>query len=156
MSKGAERPSRLEQGPYVQVAAFCERVLREADGVVSLIRVVDVVTHTEMGPKPPRDMPTVHYPLNLALMLKSGRAKGRHEVTITPELPSGETLPSMTMTVQLEGDGKGFNIFSRVDIPYSLEGLYWFHIRFDDEILTRLPLQIRYSRMATGSAPQGQ
>jgi hypothetical protein len=101
-------------------------------------------------------MPTVRYPLSLALMLKSGRAKGRHEVTITPELPSGETLPSMTMTVQLEGEGKGFNIFSRVDIPYSLEGLYWFHIRFDDDVLTRLPLQIRYSRMATGSAPQEQ
>lgn len=146
----------LEQGPYVQVAAFCERILREADGVVSLIRVVDVVTHTEGGPDAPRDMPTVRYPLNLALMLKSGRAKGRHEVTITPELPSGETLPSIMVTVQLEGEGKGFNVFSRVDIPYSLEGLYWFHIRFDEDILTRLPLQIRYSRMAAGSAPQGQ
>lgn len=142
----------LEHGPYVQVAAFCERVLREADGVISLIRIVDVITHTESGADPPRDMPPVTYPLNLVLALKSGRAKGRHEVTIIPELPSGETLPSVTTTAQLEGEAKGFLVISNINIQFTMEGLYWFSIRFDDDILTRLPLQIRYARLATGSA----
>ena len=150
------KPSNpLEHGPYVQVAAFCERVLREADGVISLIRVVDVVTHSERGADPPRDMPQVRYPLNLVVSLKSGRAKGRHDVTITPELPSGETMPAITVTVQLEGEGKGFQVISQIDIPYTMEGLYWFNIRFDDEMLTRLPLQIRYARMVTGSTDRG-
>ena len=148
----SEKP--FEQGPYIQVAAFCERVLREADGVISLIRVVDVVTHTERGPSPPRDMPTIRYPLTLVLTLKSGRTRGRHEVTITPELPSGETLPSTTITAQMEGEGRGVNVSSLIDIPYSMEGLYWFHIRFDDNILTRMPLQIRYSRLVSGSTVQ--
>jgi len=31
-------------GPYVQVAAFCEQVLQERDGVHSLIRIIDTVT----------------------------------------------------------------------------------------------------------------
>ena len=145
----------FEQGPYVQVAAFCERVLREADGVVSLIRIVDVITHTERGTNPPKDMPEVRYPLTLVLTLKSGRTRGRHEVTITPELPSGETLPSTTISVRMEGEGKGQNIISQIDIPYSLEGLYWFNVKFNDDIITRLPLEVRYSRLATGStSPQ--
>ncbi len=142
----------FQHGPYVQVAAFCERVLREADGVISLIRLIDVITHTEGGTDPPQDMPEIRYPLTLVLTLKSGSARGRHEVTITPELPSGETLPSTTVTVRMEGEGRGHNILSRVDIPYSLEGLYWFHVRFDDDVISRLPLEVRYSRLVAGSA----
>jgi hypothetical protein len=140
----------FEYGPYVQVAALCERVLTEADGVLSLIRIVDVINHTARGPDPPREMPEVHYPLSLVLTLKSGTTRGRHDVTITPELPSGETLRPFTTTVQMEGEGKGANIVAAMDIPYTLEGLYWFNIKFDEKVLTRLPLQVRYSRTATG------
>ena len=95
-------------------------------------------------------MPEVHFPLTLVLTLKSGRARGRHEITITPELPSAETLPAFTTTVQMEGEGRGVIVMNLIDIPYNLEGLYWFNIRFDDRILTRLPLQVRYSRTVTG------
>lgn len=150
MTKQYQHP--FEQGPYVQVAALCERVLREADGVVSLIRIVDVITHTERGPNPPTDMPPVRYPLTLILTLKSGRAKGRHEIGITPELPSGETLPTHSVSVQMEGEGKGATIASQLDVPYTLEGLYWFKIRFDGELLTQVPLQVRYARLVAGSA----
>lgn len=154
MATSKEGANPFEQGPYVQVAAFCERVLREADGVLSLIRVVDVVTHTERGPNPPRDMPEMRYPLNLVISLKPGRSRGRHDLTIIPEKPSGETLPSASMSVQMEGDARGVNVISTIDIPYSMEGLYWFRVNFDDQLLTRLPLQIRYSRLVSGSASQ--
>lgn len=52
-------------GPYIQVATFCERVLREADGVISLIRVVDQVNHVVRGSGAPVEMPEVRYPLTL-------------------------------------------------------------------------------------------
>jgi hypothetical protein len=148
MVAGVNNP--FAYGPYVQVAALCERVLTEADGVLSLIRIVDVITHTERGPDPPREMPEVRYPLTLVLTLKAGTARGRHDVTITPELPSGETRQPFTTTVQMEGAGRGTNIVMQMNIPYTLEGLYWFNVRFGEHILTRLPLQVRYSRTATG------
>ncbi|MDO8751316.1 MAG: hypothetical protein Q7K03_09280 [Dehalococcoidia bacterium] len=140
----------FEYGPFVQVAAFCDRVLREADGVLSLIRVVDVINHTATGPNAPIDMPPVNYPLTLVLSLKSGKAKGRHEVTITPEMPSGETMPVASVSVRLEGEGKGYNIITQLNMQFKLEGLYWFIIRFDGELLTRLPLELRYARLVTG------
>ena len=145
----AEIRNPFERGPYIQVAALCERVLREGDGVASLIRIIDTVTHTERGPSPPEEMPEVHYPLFLIITLKSGTARGRHDVTIIPEQPSGETLQEITLSVNMEGEGKGINIASRIDIPYRLEGLYWFNVQFDHRLITRIPLEVRYSRMAT-------
>lgn len=142
----------FERGPYVQLAVFCERVLREADGVLSLVRVVDVITHTERGPNPPEEMPEFHFPLNLIITLKSGTARGRHDITITPEQPSGETLNPVSFSINMEGEGKGVNVHSRIDIAYRLEGLYWFSILFDGQVITRIPLEVRYSKMVTGPA----
>ncbi|MBI2854359.1 MAG: hypothetical protein HYX87_05485 [Chloroflexi bacterium] len=144
----------FDRGPFVQVAALCERVLREADGVVSLIRLVDVVTHTEHGPNAPADMPEIHYPLMLVLVLKSGVSRGRHDITIIPELPSAERLNPMTMSVNMEGGSRGVSIITRLDMVYKLEGLYWFNVQFDGRPITRIALEVRYSRMVTGQATQ--
>ena len=145
----------FERGPYVQIAAFCERVLREGDGTSSLIRIVDRITHTERRPDAPEDMPEVHFPLFLYIGLKAGTARGRHDITITPEQPSGETLPAQTMSINLEGEGRGITLVSRIDIPFRLEGLYWFNVQFGRQLITRIPLEVRYSRMVTGPIPTG-
>ena len=152
----AKPENRFERGPYIQNAVFCEKVLREGDGVLSLIRVIDVITHSEAGTEPPEDMPPFRYPLTMLLTLKAGSSKGRHEVTIEPELPSGETAGSITVTVQMEGEGRGSNIFAPMDIEYAMEGLYWFNVKFDGDVLTRMPLQVRYSRLLGASAPGAQ
>ena len=70
------------QGPYLLVAALCEKVLHEQDGVASLIRVVDTVSHREIGPDAPEVMPLVTYPLYLLLTIKPGRALGRHQLIV--------------------------------------------------------------------------
>lgn len=150
MSQEVRNP--FERGPYVQIAAFCERVLREGDGVLSLIRLVDVITHTESRPDAPPEMPTVRFPLTLVLSLKSGAARGRHDLSLTPEQPSGETLPTLTMSVAMEGEGRGINIVTPIDIPYKQEGLHWFRVQFDNVLITSIPLEVRYSRMVTGPA----
>ena len=139
----------FERGPFVQIAALCERTLREGDGVLSLIRVVDVITHTEATPDPPENMPEFHYPLTLVITLKSGSTRGRHQITITPELPSGETMPPASTSVNFEGENKGVNIVSGFDIPYRYEGLHWINVYLDNIIITRLPLVVRYNRVVT-------
>lgn len=146
-----EQAPPFEHGPYVQVAAFCERVMEERDGVMSLIRLVDVITHTEQGPEAPAEMPAFRYSLNLVVNLKSGTARGRHDVTITPEMPSGESLSTLSVSVQLSGEGRGANIVSPINLEYTMEGLYWFNIGFDGIRLTRIPLEVRYTRVGTAS-----
>ncbi len=64
-------------------------------------------------------------------------------------------MSSNTMTVQLEGEGRGANIVAGLDIPYKMEGLYWFMVYFDGVLLTKLPLDIRYQRLVIGSSASG-
>jgi hypothetical protein len=79
-------------GPFIRLAALCEKVLREADGVLSLIRVVDIITQRVSGPDAPDHMPDLRVPLFLVVVLTPDSVLGAHDITIIPQLPSGETM----------------------------------------------------------------
>lgn len=137
----------LEGGPYIQVAAFCDYVLEDKQGVLSLIRMIDTLTHTERGPQAPKDMPPVAYNMKLVVCIKAGRARGRGEVRVVPEEPSGESKTPMALTVHLEGDDRGHNLVFDLNYSFTLEGLYWFNVYFDEALLTRVPFRVKYMRM---------
>ena len=61
-------------------------------------------------------------------------------------------MPPVTMSIRMEGEGRGTNITSLIDLPYRLEGLYWFNVQFDGQVITRIPLEVRYAKMVTGRA----
>lgn len=140
----------FEQGPYIQVAAFCDQVIEDKAGVLSLIRVVDTLTHTEAGPEPPPEMPPVQWRMKLVLALKSGKARGRHELRIVTELPSGETKEPLVFSVHFEGEERGANLIVDVSFTFTLEGLYWFNVYLNEVLLTRLPFHVKYARLVTG------
>jgi hypothetical protein len=142
----------FEDGPYVQAACFCEITIQETTGVLSLIRIIDTLTHTAVGVSPPAEMPPGPYPMKLVLMLKSGRARGRYDLKIIPELPSGETQEPRIMSVYFEGEEKGQNIVTTIQFTFTQEGLYWFNIYLDKDKLTAIPFRVKYSRMVAGPA----
>jgi hypothetical protein len=137
----------FEQGPYVQVAALCEQVIEDKAGVLSLIRIIDTITHTIAKPDAPADMPPITYPLKMVLMLKSGRARGRHELKTVPELPSGELKQPLEGSIQMEGEERGNNNIINMLFTFTMEGLYWFNIYLDDSLLTRIPIRVKYNRI---------
>jgi hypothetical protein len=138
---------QFEQGPYIQMAGLCDQVIEDKTGVLSLIRIIDTITHTEKRPDAPEEMPPVTYPMKLVVMLKSGRAHGRHELKTIPELPSGELKPPLTQSVQMEGEERGVNHIINMLFTFTMEGLYWFNVYFDDSLLTRIPLRVKYNRV---------
>jgi hypothetical protein len=145
---------KFEQGPYIQMAGLCDQVIEDKTGALSLIRVIDTITHTEARPDAPVEMPHVTYPLKMVIMLKSGRARGQHELKIVPEMPSGETKPPLTRSIQLEGEEQGINHIVNMIFTFTIEGLYWFNVYFDDSPLTRIPLRVKYNRVVTKPASQ--
>lgn len=145
----------FEEGPYIQMAAFCDYVLEDKTGALSVIRIIDRFVHQLVGPDAPPEMPVVPYNFTLVIMLKSGRAKGRHEVTIIPEEPSGQKLTPVTQSVLFEGGERGANIILRGTFSFKMEGIYWFDILLGDTLLTRVPLRVIYQRIVTGTGPQG-
>lgn len=145
---------QFEQGPYIQMAGLCDQVIEDKTGVLSLIRVIDTITHTAEGPDVPTEMPPVHYTMKMVIMLKSGRTRGQHELKIIPEMPSGETKPPLIRSIQMEGEERGVNHIINMVFTFTMEGLYWFNVYFDDSPLTRIPLRVKYNRIVTKPASQ--
>lgn len=137
----------FETGPYLQMALFCDRVIEEKDGVLTVVRVIDRVIQTATGAGSPADMPPFPYSLTMVVTLKSGQAKGRHEITITQESPSGiRQEMGRPMSFLLEGDERGQNLVIRADMTFEAEGLYWFDVNLDGTLITRVPLRVLYVR----------
>lgn len=139
-----------KEGPFLQVACLCNLVIEDKRGVLSLIRIIDTLEHRAVGPSPPEDMEPVTYPMKLVLMMKSGKARGRHELKIVPEMPSGLTDSTAGMSIHFEGEDKGNNVVTDLNYTFTQEGLYWFHVYLEDEHLTSIPFRVKYSRVVTG------
>lgn len=133
-------------GPYVQFATFCDRVLQEQDGVISIIRAVDGITITAMGQETPDEMPGGQIATTLALALKSDDARGRHTVTLTMSTPDMRRLDPQSFDVNFEGDERGVNFVLNVQVE-AMEGLFWLDVAVNGVVLTRVPLRVRYQRL---------
>jgi hypothetical protein len=132
-------------GPYLQTAVFCDRVLRETDGVYSLIRIVDrwtVAGTTEQ-------MTTTLIQTNLVIIMKSGICRGAAKIQVIPTSPSGQEMASVQLPVNFEGDDdRGIAIALPLGFPVQEPGLYWFDIQISGQSLTRVPLRVLYQQTA--------
>ncbi len=151
----------FEGGPFLTVACICERVLREQDGVLSLIRVVDRFIVTGTGPDAPEDMPPHEREFSIVIIVKSGTYHGSATVRIVPEHPTSESGGALEQgeaietTFLLEGDERGHQITSRIRERFTIPGLYWFSVYLNNYPVTRIPLRVMYQRTSTVGPPGG-
>lgn len=144
----------FERGPYLAAAVLCERILTEQDGVNSLVRIVDRVTHTVTGPNPPPTLQPFEYTLWAFIAFKSGSARGTKELTIRAQKPSGESLQPQTFPMNFEGeDDRGANLAVQMQLTLDMAGVWWFEISLDAEVVTRLPFRIIYMRQSVPMPP---
>jgi len=133
--------------PFVQVAAICQTALQEAAGYLSLVRLMDRVAFAgiteEMQPQPLNQ-------LAIVVLLKSGDLKGKYNMSIIPVTPSGKRLPGPQLSVLFEGEERGVAAILPVAIVADEEGLYWFDVILEQDLLTRIPLRVMYQRIAQG------
>jgi hypothetical protein len=133
-------------GPYLTHAFFCEKLLREPDGVTSAIRIVDrwVIN----GPTPTMS-PTI-IQATLVISLHSGIYRGQANITITPISPSNVRMQSFILPVLFEGeDDRGAGIVIPIGFPVQEDGAYWFEVSLSKqnlpaEIITCIPMRIAY------------
>ncbi len=142
-----------ESGPYLILAAFCEQVIEDKAGVLSLIRVVDRLNISATGPDAPDNMPRATLTWTLVISLKSGQARGTHMIRIQPELPSGIRLDPLILSGHFEGGNRGQNLLTRMQMVLEMPGIYWFRIYFDDLFMTQIPVEVIYSRTVMPRPP---
>jgi hypothetical protein len=141
--------------PYVTAAFFCERVLQEIDGSLSIIRVADKITF-QMPPGIPAEIkPAVA--MTFLLSLKSGPVVGDFDVTIRVVKPSGgQAKEVQTIPIKFLGQDQGQNYVMNVTLGVEEFGLYWFEVVFDEQVLTRTPLVIVQQELTSEMMPQVQ
>jgi hypothetical protein len=132
-------------GPYLTAALICEKILREKDEVISIIRIIDRITVTLRGALPPETpSPPIIVNCNAFIALKSGSAIGNRTLKWTLETPSGTKTPEQLIPILLEGEDRGVNLVLNLNIQVEQEGLHWFTLFLEDQFLTRIPLRIFY------------
>jgi hypothetical protein len=139
--------------PYVQVAAFCENILEDKDGVISAIRLFDRVNVPPPPPPPPEAGPDAlpAIKVNVLVVLKSGSVKGRKTVKLISESPNGSNRFTVETPSEFNGGEWGVKIQIQMVIPIEGEGLYWCNVLVNDAIVTRMPLRVVYADSPTES-----
>jgi hypothetical protein len=114
----------FDTGPYVNMAAFCDRAIQETDGVLSIIRVIDQINVQLTGPDAPQELPpggTIG--TTLVVMLKAGQARGTHSVQIVFEHPDTTRHEAPMLSVSFTGgDQSGTNLVLPLQIQLSSAG----------------------------------
>jgi hypothetical protein len=129
---------------HLAMAVFCEKVLQENDNVLSVIRIID--RFNVSGPVPEMQ-PTV---LNFTILVsfKAGFLRGKQMLSIRPKSPMGADLPQMSYPILFEGDDdRGNALMAQTSFVASEEGLYWFDVHLNEELVTRMPLRVFYQHI---------
>lgn len=133
-----------ESGPWIATAVFCEDVIEDKQGVLTVIRIIDRLTFGAQGPQVPNEMPPIEFPIKLLVGLKAGSARGRGILRVEVESPDGLVHTGPSMGITFISPGTGVNRIFQIQMQIVLEGLYWFNIYFDHQLLTRAPLHVVY------------
>lgn len=155
----SRRKAQRKAMPLLAAAVFCENFLEDKDGVVSLIRVFETLT----VPKPPEQPPATEaksppvpnvipaVPIIAVLAFRSGDAKGEYKLRTDVVMPSGKKLKAKTeLPLTFLGGENGINVRSNITAPVKEEGVYWYEVRLEGRLITRMPLRIVHA------APSGE
>lgn len=137
--------ANFELGPYVNAAFIAENIIQDKEGVISAIRIIDRLVRTSHTAEPSPAMEPFEHEFYLLVILKSGENPGTYRVTVQPKKPSDETLPPFNSTVHLEAPAdRGTNIVARMRLLFDVPGLWWFDVRINDKLVSRLYLRLIY------------
>jgi hypothetical protein len=119
----------------------------------SLIRVMDRLTVPGLTDEM---QPYALDRLSLVVILKSGEMSGKYKLRIVPHTPSGKALPPAEMPVLFERDERGIVLATPLGLVATEEGLYWFDVMIEQDVLTRIPLRVMYQKMQPTPGIPGQ
>lgn len=143
----------FDTGPYVVLATFCDQVIEDKTGVLSVIRIVDQLTlSVKSGEGVPDELPPgAGFNSTFAVGLKAGEARGRQTVQIIVEHPDGSRHPGPELQVHFsQGPTSGANVVLKLGLILSTTGLYWTNVLVNGRLVTRVPLDVRYEVIQPG------
>lgn len=134
--------------PLLAAAFTCERILRETDGVLTAVRLVDTFTVRRPPKLPPNLAPIVQ--CWILIYFKSGDTRGRYAVSLVMRSPSGQLSPiGDPMPIDLKGGPQGVTLAIELTFGVKEMGLHWIDVLLDGERVTSMPITLQ-----EGQAPE--
>src|SRR5207245_202731 len=85
--------------------------------------------------------------LTMAIILKSDQMNGQYNIRLRCTSPNGTVTMGPEMPFLFEGNDRGVQVVLPTGLLATEQGLYWFDVIIEPEdILTRVPLRVMYSR----------
>ncbi len=152
----AQDEQRDKMRLFLTAAVFCERAIEDTEGFFTLVRIFDSlhVRFAENEPLPSQDQPL---PLVLTLFL-SVRREGSDAaspllIPIQTVNPSGERKDQPSLEVIFPEKKMGLNINMQLHMYIRQPGPHWMDLFFEDRLLTRLALDVRFEQSPTDEEP---
>lgn len=146
--KKQPKPDSTEYLPLVTIACICEKVLKEGQ-VHSYVRVVDTlfVNDSLEDAVGKQKSEGVEFPMiNLAIMLRAGKARGSFEIDLISEEPDGEISNAAKIGIKFDESITLDHTSIAIDVPVRLRwkgfGTYWFDVSIRGKSLTKIPLLV--------------
>jgi hypothetical protein len=126
--------------PYVALAVFCQEARQNPDGTLTLSHVLDRVTVSEQMGRLPRVASLV-----AVVALRCSAPWGTHQLGIAVHPPDGSMLLMTTLDVDTSAEMYNVARILKMDLKIGHYGNYWFDVRWDDRLVTRMQLSVRRS-----------
>lgn len=138
----------LSMGPYLNIATISERHIQEADGALTLFRIVDRFMISGSA----KDMEPVVLKFEVVVCFRSGGYRGSLDMDLSCLGPSMNVLSAMTVPIRFEGDDeRSANTYGVVNLQVNEEGLHWIIVTLAKVERTRIPFRVVYQRQPTVS-----
>jgi hypothetical protein len=154
----AEKKKKLASrngGPYLQAALLCERILRETDGSITIVRIIDRVTFQVPDvPLPGTALfGGLGYQLWAFLSFKTGSARGKKDLRIKSFSPDGsKAMDDLVLPLEFDGEGESGAIATiQMNVLFRTAGIHWFRVFLDGRLITHVPLRVVIQKVTSGS-----
>jgi hypothetical protein len=144
----SEQPMLTGMGPHLNIAAICEGFSQDANGAITLFRIVDRFTVTGNTPQ----MPPTQISFKLVVSFRAGEYRGPLDLKLTMDSQSQAPPPMPEISVPLNfeaPDEKSANMIGNITWNVKEAGLYWIVVRLAEEERTRIPVRVFYQRQPT-------
>ena len=133
------------QGPYVAMAIICEAALLDQDQRITCVRIMDAI-HLTIPEDRPAPFP-VTFQGNAVISFKSGQFVGSKTLKVELRDPLNNLgKEPKEFPLEFQGNEHGPNLILKLDVAIAEEGLYYFNLFLDGELVTRMPLRVKVTR----------
>jgi hypothetical protein len=130
--------------PFLAAAIFCEKILEEKDGTISAIRIANRIQFTPKGPGISLETHPADINIMALISFRVNAMKGKHDFKFNSNssiLVEPLNLNAETLIDAVEGGVQ--NIMLDLSFSVKREGVIWFDVLLDEELITRMPLRIQ-------------